>query len=580
MKLTPYILKAKKKIALTLSFLSLLFVFNHCGNPFGTAQGELEFESYELPPNEQPTGSGFTQDMALSLTAFENSVYVLTRQYCINCHGQNQAPLHAVADVQTAHDAVLNGFKVDFNNIPNSRMVLKLRDSLHNCWSGDCNADADAMQNAIQQWYNQSFVATTTTTSTTSGGGGGGGTTTTVEVFDLENSTIAFGQSVHPITMQYCAGCHVSGGVNPPHGDANLQVAHDAVYNQNKVDFVNTANSRMVLKLSQSLHNCWSGDCNADAATMLAAIDQWKAGAFTTETIVVGGGGTGVNGNGSEIDVGTSTTLASEYGNVQNTDITIDMYAAVLNAPMAQGVHNATGLTYIEVPNGNGGLLQNNNAAAGWATINFQVPVAGAYKLWGLVNAPNGSDNSFHVKIDNGNYVEWKIETLSGTNSFDWREVRSNNENNEEVFNLSAGAHMLEVRQREDGTKISLMAVTQDPNFSGFGIYGTPRVTYSFDIESIVGVPATFHIDVQEYDMYSYKFSRPRIVSNSNIAARNLKVYVNGSFNPQHSTYTVIDKVAVPDDPMLSPYSMIVLMSNGPAQDTFGFTFEVLQVVN
>jgi hypothetical protein len=139
---------------------------------------------------------------------------------------------------------------------------------------------------------------------------------------------------------------------------------------------------------------------------------------------------------------------------------------------------------------------------------------------------------------------------------------------------------MLEVRQREDGTKISLMAVTQDPNFSGFGIYGTPRVTYSFDIESIVGVPATFHIDVQEYDMYSYKFSRPRIVSNSNIAARNLKVYVNGSFNPQHSTYTVIDKVAVPDDPMLSPYSMIVLMSNGPAQDTFGFTFEVLQVVN
>ncbi len=464
MKIINWLKKFKNKLIVVCSMLSMMFLYNHCGNPFGNSKSGLEFDSYETPFDQQPEPTAGSpspsnpsaQDPELSLAAFESTVYVLTRRYCINCHGSGQQPVHADANVQTAHDSVLNNYKVDFNN---------------------------------------------------------------------------------------------------------------------------PAQSRMVLKLSQANHNCWSNNCNNDAAEMLAAVQSWKDQSF----VVVDGdedNGSGILGNGSEISIGEAGPISDLFGVQSNNDIVIDMYASTLKAPMTRATDMATSLPYIWVPNGNGGNLANNNAAAGWANIQFNVTTAGMYKLYGLVSAPNGEDNSFYVKVDNGNYNEWKIETLTG-NSFAWREMRVNNEANQVVFNLAAGTHMLEVRQREDGTKIGLMVATTDPNFTGYGIYGSPEVTLSYDLSTILGEAATFKIDVEEFDLYSYKFSRPRIESATPVAAKGLKVYVNGSYNPQYSTYTYVDTLtAPPANTLLSNYSMIVLKSNGTDQDVFGFTFEVLQLGN
>jgi hypothetical protein len=192
---------------------------------------------------------------------------------------------------------------------------------------------------------------------------------------------------------------------------------------------------------------------------------------------------------------------------------------------------------------------------------------------------PNTSDNSFFVKQDDGNYNTWRIENVTSA-GYEWRVLTEGGGMANVDLNLDAGTHMLEVRQREDGTNISLVVFTQNRDFTGYGIYGAPEVTLSYDISAIVGVPATFEVNLQEYDMFSYKLSRPRIVSDSNIAVQNIKPYLNGQYNPQHSTFTIVDKVATPDDNILSPYSLILLKENGADNDKLAFTFMVLEVSN
>lgn len=112
----------------------MMMVFNNCGRPsplyFGT--------------------SIINQSATVSYEAFEKTVYPITRSYCVSCHSTQQ-PVHASADLKTAHDAVLANMKVNFENIPSSRMVKKLREDNHNCW-GDCETNALEMEAAISEW--------------------------------------------------------------------------------------------------------------------------------------------------------------------------------------------------------------------------------------------------------------------------------------------------------------------------------------------------------------------------------------------------------------------------------------------
>lgn len=144
------------------SLAVMLVVFTHCGNP-SAQKGGLMW-----------TGGGVSLSMtgntaADSLAAFTQTVYPITRARCINCHGGSQQPLHASSNTTTAHNSIVNSFKVNFSNVPSSRMVQKLIEG-HNCW-GNCTANAMEMQLAVQDW--KDLLATTNTTGGTSGGGGG-----------------------------------------------------------------------------------------------------------------------------------------------------------------------------------------------------------------------------------------------------------------------------------------------------------------------------------------------------------------------------------------------------------------------
>ncbi|MFT6070656.1 MAG: hypothetical protein ACJAT2_001382 [Bacteriovoracaceae bacterium] len=384
------------------------------------------------------------------------------------------------------------------------------------------------------------------------------------------DSVAIFAATLHPITQMRCIPCHNS-FQQPLHAVADPTEAHEAIMTSFKVNFDNVSSSRMAAKLRDESHNCWTGDCNADSMVIENAINDWK-----NQMEQQGGGG---NNNTNSNATAESNYLALELdpnNAMDNGTIGFMTEGATLVAPMVKGDDNGT--TYIGVPNGNGGLLQNNNNAAGIGYLQFNLSASDSYKIYGLVNSPTGSDDSFHIRVNQGQYAEWHTGTTQG---FEWREVTNTNAMNPMNFFIPAGnGHTLEVRQREDGTNISKIVISNDPNVNLEDVSGALIGTLTYDLSAMLGgVAVQFEIDFQEFDMYSYKFSNPRFVLNGrSVRVKNIQLLVNNSFNPQHSTYTIVDKIVSPADPSASPYSMIVLKDQGLQFDRISFAFETLQL--
>lgn len=425
---------------LTVVFLlgALLVVYTNCGSPFNQPS-ELLFVSNIYGGGSQA-----------SYAAFEQTVYPITRANCISCHSEQQ-PLHAADDVAIAHDAVIAGFKVNFSNIPASRLVAKLRDDNHNCW-GVCAENAAEMQAAIEEW-NQAIKD--------------------------------------------------SGVDNTP---------------------VDTA-------------------------------------VYTDET----------------------DTMEMEFADATNplksNTIRLNVEAAMLKAPMVLA-RPAGSEAYVSVPNNNLPTLANNDVNAGTALMNFKVPTSGSYTVWGLVHAPADVDNLFFVNIKNGagtSVVTGGVRTWNvpvGT-KFEWRQVPNT------AANLVAGTnYTLELRQGEDGARAAGFIVTSDPAFNGMEIGDFFGITLAFDLSQQLRTPGiSFQVDVIDYDLYSYKFSKPRIVSSTATTyVKGVKIYVNDIYSPQHSTYTLVDKIVSPTDTLLSNYSMIVIKDKPSNGDQIKFSFDQLSI--
>jgi uncharacterized protein YejL (UPF0352 family) len=377
----------------------------------------------------------------------------------------------------------------------------------------------------------------------------------------------AFEKSVYPITRTNCVSCHST--QQPQHASADVKTAHDAIVSSFKVNFSNIPSSRMVKKLRDDNHNCW-GDCEENALEMEAAITEWKENISdtgnTTDPVV-----------DTSVYTAQSKFLSEEFAVASNAAkinvISINLGSAILMPPMAK-VTNATDGTYITVPNNLNTTLANNTVGAGTASINFTVRQASnQYQIWALVNAPNTNDNGFYSNISTttSGIKEWEIPV---TNGWEWRQLPN------QTFNLPLGTHTLQIRERKDGTKIKQIVITSDNAFSAITAAELTAVTVTYDISDQVRVPGvTFKVDAIDYDSYSYKFQNPRIVTSSvNIKAKKVKLLVNSSYNPQHSTFTLINKVATPADGKLLDYAMLVIKDAGLEGDKISFSFEILKV--
>lgn len=288
----------KMKAALIFLLGLILVVFTNCGVPLGVRE-ELVWEN-------NLSGGRLTK----SVDAFATHVYPITRNHCISCHSV-QEPIHASDDVKTAHDSIISQFKVNSSNLADSRMVMKLREG-HNCWS-DCQEDADEILAGLKKWKAIKMAEAPKPNPPV--------TPPTSETV----SYTAFKEHVYPITRARCVSCHYSNAIEPVHAAADYEIAHDALIQQYKVNFSNLPSSRIVAKLRDEGHNCWS-NCQQNAQEMLAGVEKWYAaiqasnGGGSADPVLVG------------LATGSSRTLKLELGQENLVSLTFDL-SGILKQP-------------------------------------------------------------------------------------------------------------------------------------------------------------------------------------------------------------------------------------------------------
>jgi hypothetical protein len=86
---------------------------------------------------------------------------------------------------------------------------------------------------------------------------------------------------------------------------------------------------------------------------------------------------------------------------------------------------------------------------------------------------------------------------------------------------------------------------------------------------------------LEDYDAFSYQLTNLRIYTGDRpVYVKNIRLMVNGQYNPQHSNYTYIDQMVpanMSTGVALSPGNMIVLKDRGEANDRISLAFEVLE---
>ena len=97
--------------------------------------------------------------------------------------------------------------------------------------------------------------------------------------------------------------------------------------------------------------------------------------------------------------------------------------------------------------------------------------MSGVYLIWGRVKA-GVDDDSFHVTIDE-NYEEaaqWDTVRRTSSEPWRWDAVNDRGVGDPALFFIEEGEHILHVKQREDGTQIDKILITNDFDYTPTGL--------------------------------------------------------------------------------------------------------------
>ncbi|HEY7752977.1 MAG TPA: LamG domain-containing protein, partial [Steroidobacteraceae bacterium] len=242
-----------------------------CGGGASTTQN---------PVTQPPPPAGYTgpppasQDVqAFKLNVWDN---LMMSNRCGQCHGTGgQVPSFVRNDdINLAYEAA-NGV-VDLSNPSASMMVTKVGGG-HNCWLAAASACADQLTVWIRNWAGQTL---------------GGTRNIALQPPPLRDvgasksfpaSSALFGSTVYPLLTQYCSRCHSSGATTPQSpffAEGDVDVAYAAV--RAKINLDTPADSRLVVRLRDEFHNCWT-DCATAANAMQAAVQSFSNGVPLTQ---------------------------------------------------------------------------------------------------------------------------------------------------------------------------------------------------------------------------------------------------------------------------------------------------------
>lgn len=392
----------------------------------------------------------------------------------------------------------------------------------------------------------------------------------------------AFADTVYPLTRARCATCHAA--LQPPlHASATMENAHDQIRDAFLANFNNPASSRLAAKLVQESHNCWS-NCSQNAAQMEAAITAWAqaieaareahAEQYAQDPTDTTPGATSLITDESR----PLEQLLYDQSLVQDGTFSLALNRSSIESPMRYSV--VDGQAALSTPSTTPSSFNERDPSQGRAIFNIRVSTSGDYYLWGRVKTPSNGPGSFYARLSNQIITyEWLIPQAS---DYQWAKLTHTNSRFDAPLALEGDVvNVFEIRHRHAGTSIAEMILTDDPDFDPATDRFSSSATLEFDLSRMTNLSGSkFLIDVEEYDEYSYKFSRPRIsLTSGRLQVKNIQLIMNGVKNPQNATYTLIDASTNSGTTILSERAMIVLKDQGANQDRFQFEFEGLEQI-
>ena len=646
------------RLILLLSFLTILSL-SGCG---GGADTE------ENPNTEVPVVGVYSGPLAATpdVQKFQDTVWKTLRgtNRCGSCHiSGGQSPGFADSnDVNFAYSEalkVINGNLVaDLATPANSLMVTKVGLG-HQCWLGSASANvcADEITKLISDWAappettSKEIVLTAPIIRTVD---------SSKNFPDFSDPTNNFATTVYPVLHDTdkgnCVRCHAETATTkqqPYFAQNNIAAAYEAA--KQKINLTTPSQSRFVLRMCDldqtnnprlcEAHNCWSGDCEADALTMKTAIElftgnitptQVDPGLIISRAMKLTDGIVSAGGKRHEANVVALWQFKTGSGNVayDTSGISPAMNLSLTNVEWVGGygieikdggraqaltvdskkLHDtikATGQFSIEgwiVP---GNVAQQNkniiSYSAGNNARNFTVKQneytyeshlrtseTGVNGTPQFITEPNDEDaqaTQQHIVINydpiNGgrriyvNGVETgDLDTTTPGNFTDWKD------NYAFVLGNEAGAALTDLTRQWSG-KFRLVAIhnralTQEQITQNFEAGVGEKFFLLFSVSHLTNVPESYILlEVAQFDSYSYLFNKPTFVSLSanpgviDIDVKGMRIGINGQEALVGQTFIKLDtNKIINSGQVISSMGTVIAQDLGVANDDFFLSFE------
>ena len=643
---TLFSIRPAARRVLLRSLLVLLFggLLHGCGggastetNPVTTNTGNVGSSSY-TGPNAQ------TDDIrAFQLNVWEN---LRSASRCGACHVENgQSPQFVRQDDVNLAYSEVNSL-VDLDNPPNSRLVTKVAGG-HNCWLPDDAACATAITSYIESWAAGTSssgrqIQLIAPVSKTPGA---------TKTFPSDVNDTNFASTVWPLLTANCAGCHVDTSSTPQAPFFASSVLADAyAAAESKINLNDPALSRLVVRLRDEFHNCWS-DCGSDATDMENAIIAMSAGIVVNQVqaptvfsnaLTMQDGVSAAGGNRYEQDVialyefrtGTGSTVLDLSGVTPELNLTLSGdvewvggYGIRINDGKAQGsttnskkLHDlikATGEYSIEAWVVPANVVQEGPArivsySAGTAARNFTL--GQTQYNYDFLQRSSTTDGNGEPALSTADADERLQATLqhvvvtfdpingrriyvNGAFTGDMDPATPGNLNDwDDSFALVLGNEVSNDRLWQGVIRLVAIhnrALTLEQIQQNFDAGVGEKFFLLFGVGGIGGVPANSYVmfQVEQFDSYSYLFSQPTFINldagfvPSGIPIQGMRIGINSKLADVGQAYANLDVSVNSTDydasagQLLSDIGTIIALENGPNvvnADEFYLTFEVL----
>ncbi len=560
---------------------------------------------------------------------------------CGACHVQEQQspPFARFDDINMAY-AEVNGL-INASRISESVLVTKVAGG-HNCWLSDASACADILTTWIGNWVSTEEVATSIELNAP-----------VVKIPGANKNFPAdpglFDSNVYPVLRENCADCHQSTAaipISPYIASSDIAEAYAAATSKMNLDI--PEDSRLVARLRDEFHNCWTDNCAADGQNLAEAIRAMSDSIDVTlldsnlvssdaltlfdGTLATGGGRFESNliakwefktasGNiafdTSGIEPALNLTLSGGYEWVGGNGIQLTDGKAQGSTADSKKIHDlivATGEFAVEAWVAPANVTQEGPArivsySGGRDRRNFTLGQT-LYNYNMLLRHSNTDTNGMPALSTRDADEDLQAALQHVVVNYDGvggRQIYVNGEFTDDEDNIEAAglsdwddsfAFVLGNEVSSDvpwaGTiRMAAMhnrVLTEEQIVKNFDAGVGEKFFLLFGISEIINVPQSYVVfEVSQFDTYSYLFTEPSMLSldaNANldgITLTGIRIGVNGRESKGGQVFSTlnltVDGVEAANNELgqsLSTQGTIIPVQKGPIQDEFFLTFEVL----